>query len=354
MNRSIRVLLVGAAAIAVTSVVLAAPTVYIPLGTANEIAIVDAASDEIVGRIGDLVNPHGLAATPDGKYLVAGSNQETGPDKAALLPKPAGVSEEEHQRHHAMPDPAAVQSSVGISHVAIIEVRDQEVVRRVDVKGAVHHNLVTPDGRYAISTHTTAGGISAIDLSTYTVAKVVSTGPVPNYAVVTNDGKRIYVSNAGNNTISEIDTDHWIVTRNILAGAAPEHMVLSPDESTIYVNNIGSGTVSVISLQQGKVMETYKVGNDPHGIDLSEDGKSLFVSSKTDNTLTRIDLESGEIKRLQLSPAPYHVTAIRGSGKLYVSSRKLPKIWVVDQRRLEVLGEIPIRGEGHQMVVVGR
>ncbi|MEE9156912.1 MAG: beta-propeller fold lactonase family protein [Acidiferrobacterales bacterium] len=354
MNKLVGIFLVGAVTLGTTAVAPAAPKVYIPLGTANEILVVDAADDKVIGRIGDVINPHGLAATPDGKYLIAGSNREVSPDQAALPPKPVGMSEEEHNLHHSMPAAATSQSGVGMSHVAIIETQDRRVVRRVDVKGAVHHNLVTPDGRYAISTHTTGGGISAIDLSNYKVAKVVPTGPAPNYAAVTKDGKRIYVSNAGNNTISEIDTDHWIVTRNILAGVAPEHMVLSPDEHTIYVNNIGDGTVSVISLDKGKVVKTYNVGNDPHGVDLSDDGKMLFVAVKEDNKLIGIDLVSGRTRSLDLSPAPYHVAAIRGTGKLYVSSRKLPKVWVVDQRALKVLREIPIRGVGHQMAVAAR
>jgi len=354
LNKLVGILLVSAATVGMASVTSAAPTVYIPLGTANEIVIVDAADDKVIDTVGDIVNPHGLAATPDGKYVVAGSNREVSPDQAALPPKPAGMSEEEHSLHHNMPTAAASQSGVGMSHVAIVETQDRRVVRRVDVKGAVHHNLVTPDGRYAISTHTTAGGISAIDLSNYKVAKVVPTGPVPNYAVVTKDGKRIYVSNAGNNTISEIDTDHWIVTRNILAGPAPEHMVLSADELTIYVNNIGDGTVSVISRDQGKVVKTYSVGNDPHGVDLSDDGKKLLVAVKKDNKLIEIDLVSGRTRSLDLSPASYHVAAIPGTGKVYVSSRKEPLIWVVDQKRLAVVGKIPVRGEGHQMAVAGR
>jgi YVTN family beta-propeller protein len=354
MNKLVGVLLVGAVTVGMVSVTSAAPTVYIPLGSANEIAIVDAADNKVIGIIGDVVNPHGLAATPDGKFLIAGSNQEVRPDQTALPPKPAGMSEEEHSLHHNMPASDTAQSGVGMSHVAIIETQDRRVVRRVDVKGAVHHNLVTPNGRYAISTHTTAGGISAIDLSNYKVAKVVPTGLVPNYAVVTKDGKRIYVSNAGNNTISEVDTDHWIVTRNILVGSAPEHMVLSPDELTIYVNNIGDGTVSVLSLDTGKVAKTYSVGNDPHGIDLSDDGKKLFVAVKNDNKLIEIDLVSGRTRNLDLSPAPYHVATIPGTGKVYVSSRKEPLIWVVDQKRLALVSKIPIRGEGHQMAVAGR
>jgi len=328
----------------------AAPTVYIPLGTANEIAIVDAASSKVTGTITGLVNPHGLAATPDGGLLVAGSNQEQQPGQAPVPPRPEGMTEAEHLSHHQAP--AAGAPGPGISQVDIVDTKSRKVIRHVPVRGAVHHTLVTPDGSFAITTNTTAGGISVIDLKSFSVVKTIATGPVPNYAVATADGSRLYVSNAGNNTISEIDTGKWIVSRNLSAGPAPEHLVLSPDGATLYVNNIGNGTVSAVQVASGETVKSYKVGKDPHGIEFSDDGKTLFVASKDENKLVAIDLDKGNQREIQLSPAPYHVTAIHGTGKLYISSRKLPEIWVVDQQSLQVQQKIKIKGEGHQMAVV--
>ncbi|HEC13325.1 MAG TPA: YncE family protein [Acidiferrobacteraceae bacterium] len=313
--------------------------------------IINAATEKKIGKIGGLVNPHGLAGTPDGKLLVTGSNQERAPGQGKTPPKPKGMSEAEHLSHHKAPTAGAAQR-VGLSHVDIIDTLSKKVLRRVEVKGAVHHNLVTADGRYAISTHTSAGGISVIDLKTYKIIKTVATGPAPNYAVSSGDGKWIYVSNAGNGTISEIDATVWIVTRNFIVGKAPEHLVMSPDGSKLYVNNVGEGTVAVIAVEKGKVIKTYSVGKRPHGVSLSDDGKTLFATSKAENTLVAIDLVTGKQRSIPLSPAPYHVTAIRGTGKLYVSSRKLPKIWVVDQKTLAITGEIKTKGFGHQMVVV--
>lgn len=330
----------------------AAPTVYVPLGDANKIVVVDAATGKVTATMGGVINPHGLAVTPDGKRLVAGSNRERRPGEAAIPPKPAGMSEEEHRRHHQAPPAGAGTPGPGISRVDVLDAASGEVLRRIDVKGAVHHVLVTPDGRYAVTTHSTAGGISVIDLSTYQVVRTIATGPVPNYAAATRDGKWLYVSNAGNNTVSVIDTATWIVTRNILAGKAPEHLVLSPDEKRLYVNNLGSGTVSVIDLAVGKVIKTYAAGKSPHGIDLSDDGKTLYVAAKGDNTLVAIDLASGRRRTLPLAPAPYHVTAVRGTGKIYVSSRKEPILWVVDQKAFKGAGKIAVGGIGHQMVVV--
>ena len=44
----------------------AAPTVYIPLGSANKVIAVDAASSKITQTYTGVDNSHGLVATPDG------------------------------------------------------------------------------------------------------------------------------------------------------------------------------------------------------------------------------------------------------------------------------------------------
>jgi YVTN family beta-propeller protein len=349
--------LIPAAAVAVLIVgnpVVAAPTVYIPLGTANEILVVDASTDTPIRSIDGVVNPHGLAVTPDGKTLVAGSNKEAAPGAVAAPPKPEGLSEEEHRSHHP---PAAGQAPVdgitaGKSHVDIIDAGTGRILRRIDVTGAVHHVAITPDGRYAITTHTTAGGVSVIDIRAQKLDRTIATGPFPNYAAATSDGKRVYVSNAGNNTVSEIDTGHWIVSRNFVVGSVPEHIVLSGDNDTLYVNNVNEGTVSVIGLGAETKATRIDVGKEPHGIELSSDGATLFVSAKADDKLVSVNLADGSRRELTLAPAPYHVTRIAGTGKLYVSSREEPKVWVVDADRLVILSVIPVRGEGHEMAVV--
>ena len=326
--------------------------VYVPLGGAGEVLAIDAGADLTVGKISGLEEVHGLAGVPGGEYLVAGSYTESAPDAPATPPRPKGISEDEHRAHHAAPAARAPASGKAISFVSVIQTEDQKVVRRIAVPGAGHHTAVTPDGRYAVATHPNDGGVSVIDLAAFKVVKTVPTGPLPNYAVASSDGKSIYVSNAGNGTISEIDTTHWIVRRDILAGSNPEHLVLSPEGSTLYVNNVDAGTVAVISLERGEVVRTYEIGGELHGIDLSDDGATLFVSAKENNKLVAIDLEKGRMRSIPLDPAPYHLTAVRGTGKLYVSSAEEPKIWVVDQKSLALLGDIPIRGKGHQMVVV--
>ena len=355
MRKRLSVLILTGALFTMANTALADGPVYIPLGSENAVIVVDTARDAVVGRIAGLPAAHGLAMTPDGKYLVAGSYAVRGPGAAAPA-KPAGVSDDEHAAHHAPPANKATEAKApakaekkGVSTVSVVRIADKQVTRRIDVPGAVHPVAISPDGRFAVVTHPDDDGISAIDLGTYRVAATIRTGSVPNFAAFGRDGDTLYVSNAGAATVSVVDVGRWTVKGHIAVGDGPEHVVLAPDGGTLYVNNVNDGTVSVISLGHGKAVKTIPVGSALHGLDVSEDGNTLFVTAMGDDKVVAVTLETGAQRGTALAPASYHLAVIRGTGKLYVSSADQPKAWVVDQQNLRVLGEIAIGGKGHQL-----
>lgn len=305
----------------------ASPTVYIPLGSANQVIAVDAETNKITASYSGVDNPHGLVATPDGEYLVAGSLKEEPLKSGDAADKPN-------------------------SRLFLIHPAHGHVMLTIPVAGWTHHQAITPDGRYVISTHATRGYISVVDMNNNQVVKTIETGNAPNYTLVTSNGHRAYVSNSASGTISEIDLDKWTVTRSLDAGASPEHMVFSADESKIYVANPRIGKVSVVSVDKGKVVQQYDIGKSVHGLDISDDAGTLFVSSKKEDKLVAVDITDGSKRSIALSPAPYHLNTIHGTGKVYVSSRKKPLIWVVDQKTFKVVDTIDLpAGEAHQMAI---
>ena len=343
----------GAVAFSALAGLSVASEVYVPLGDDNKILVIDSRTDAVVGKIAGVFNAHGLAATQDGRLLIAGSLDER-PVDAPVPERPAGVSADEHAAHHSERPEGARKPGAYVSTVSILRRSDRKVIRHIDVPGAVHHVAVSANNRIAAVTHPGEGTITLIDLGVLKVARTISTGLGPNYAAFDPTGKHLYVSNAGSETISDIDTAKWVVRRNLQVGKSPEHLVLSPDGAALYVTNVNDGTVSVLSLDSGKVTRTYTVGNTPHGMDLSEDGRTLFVSDRGNDQLYAIDVGSSSKVSVSLSPSPYHLVILPGEGKLYISSADEPKIWVVDQKTLQVTGEILIGGTGHQMVVLPR
>ena len=314
--------------LSISSLGYAAPTVYIPLGSGNQVIAVDAATDRIAASYSGVENPHGLVATPDGEYLIAGS-----------------LKEEALKAGQAKDTPN--------SKLYLIHPAHGHVMSTIPVAGWTHHQANTPDGRYVISTHGARGYVSVVDLEKNEVTNTIKTGISPNYTIVTSDGKRAFVSNTGSNSLSEIDVASWTLKRSLESGPGPEHIVFSNDESRIFVTNPRAGKVSVVSVDTGKVEKVFEIGKAVHGLDIGDDGKTLFVSSKKGDKLVAVDSVTGTKKEITLSPAPYHLNTITGTGKVYVSSRKKPVIWVIDQKDLKVTETIDLpAGEGHQMVVV--
>lgn len=311
-----------------SAVVNAAPTVYIPLGSGNKVIAVDAATDKVTASYPGVINAHGLVATPNGEYLIAGSlnQRQVKPDEAKDTPN---------------------------SKLYLIHPVHGHVMSTIPVVGWTHHLAITPDGRYVIPTHPMQGDVSVVDLLSNKVVRTIKTGNIPNYTIITKNGSTAFVSNTGSNNIVQIDIKNWKVTRTLESGPTPEHIVFSPDEKTIFVANTVPGTVSAVSVKSGKVVKTYKIGAGVHGLDISDNGKTLFVTSKRDEKFVALDIKTGKKRILGLRPSPYHLNSITGTGKVYVSSSKSPLIWVIDQKTLKIVDTIKLpAGEGHQMAVI--
>lgn len=342
-----------AALLMTTAMTVAQPIVFVPEGSANTVRMVDAATGETIRRITGLEAVHGLSGAPGVPFLVAGSYAET--DRAAIeeLSQPEGVTEDEHAAHHAKAEDKPIgPSDAGISILSVLDAATGEIVRRIEVPGAVHHTAVSPDGRFAVATHPSGDGISVVDLTTFKLTAFVPTGSMPNYAAFGSDPNLVYVSNAGNGTISEIDLQRSIVRRNMVAGAAPEHIVIDPDKGVLYAADADAGEVNEMSLSDGTATRSFAIGGELHGMDLSEDRASLYVAGRGDDKIAAVALSTGAVTYAPLPPEPYHLTTIPGTGTFYVSSRAEPKVWIVDEATLTALGDFQIEGEGHQMVAV--
>jgi len=347
--RALLVMLVGIAPTlaSATDPATSGSTVYLP--NDSGIVLVDSGSHKRIGSIAGTDNSHGLAITPDGRTLVAGSLLARAP--GTPTPRPSGISEQDHQAHHSATESPAAAAGGVLGALYLVDVHRGEVTRRIEVPGAVHHTLVTPDGRYAVSTHPALGGVSVVDLATRIFIRQIETGTAPDYLVAQGNGTRIYVSNSGSGTVSEIDPASWQVTRQFAVGGSPGHLALSADETALFIVDVASGSVVSLALNTAQVTQRYPAGNEPHGIALSEDGSRLFVSSLQDNRLSAVDLATGKVNTRTLDPSPYHLTTVPGTGKLYVSSRSVPRVWVVDQKTLHVDVAIATDGITHQMVV---
>lgn len=339
-------------AVALIAASASAGTVYIPEGSANSILAVDSESGQIIRRIVGVEAVHGLSGQPGTPYIVAGSYTEIEREDAASVPKPDAVAADDHQAHHATPEDAAMPQNIGFSLLTVLDANNGEIYRRIEVPGAVHHTAVSPDGKLAVATHPAGDGISIVDLETMTYRSFIPTGSLPNYATFSPDGNLLYVTNGGNGTVSVVDVNEGYVSRNMRVGEAPEHFSITARGELAFVADSDTGIVYRVDLANGGVMDSFDIGGEIHGIGLSDQEDTLFVTGKENDQLISIDLSTGEQRLSPLSPAPYHLTVVPDTGKIFVSSRLEPKVWIVDQSSRQTIAEIEINGEGHQMVAL--
>ena len=331
------------------SAVSARERVFVALGDANAIGVIDATEDKVIGRIDGVPSAHGLSGTPDGRYLIAGSAR---PRPAGARPDaPPGVKEEDHVAHHPPTKPDSGSQGATGGMVTIIRQSDLTIVRQIDVRGGVHHVAVSPDSRLAVVTHPREGGMTVIDLDTFGILAMPETGRGANYAAFSVDGSRLYVTNGGDGTVSALKTSNWKIEQTFAVGRGPDHAAVSPNYTHLYVSNADDGTATEVYLIDPRRMRTHTVGANPHGIDVSDDSVTVFVAARADGKLVAINHQTHQQRTLLLTPEPYHLVVVRQKDKLYVSSAKDPMIWVIDTKRLAVLRTITIGGIGHQMVL---
>lgn len=324
----------------------AAPYLAVPTtGEAGKIEIIDTATNAIVAQIDGLEEAHGLAVTPDGRHLIVASLTER--DEDAAVKRPDGVSAEDHAAHHggekASPDDAALGTA------AVIDLQTGAMIRQLDVPGGVHHVAVSPDGRFAVLTHPGLASVSAIDLETYKVNTSILVGDDPNYAAFTADGTELLVSVAGEDQIVFVNVASWQMTARLSVGAVPEHLALTRD-GRLVVNLTGDEAVAIVDLAAKIVSAVHTLGGALHGIDVSDDGTAAIVSLMDLDKIARVRLVDGVTTFRDLAPAPYHVTAMPGSAKTFVSSAAAPGLTVIDERDLLIMDRIATSGIGHQMV----
>ena len=80
---------------------------------------------------------------------------------------------------------------------------------------------VSPDGKWAVSTHGTSQDVALIDAGTRTVAATIKVGRGPAFPVFSPDGTKLYLMNAGEGDVAVIDTGSKTIVARYKVGANP-------------------------------------------------------------------------------------------------------------------------------------
>lgn len=284
---------------------------YVANINANNVSVINLATNATVATIPVGIQPTGVAVSPDGKRVYVTNQSLIGP--------------------------------VNPSTVSVIDVASNTVITNITVGYRPFGIAISADGsRLYVTNQSPSNSVSIINTANNTVIQTIPTiGENPQSVAVSPDGTRLYVTNNSNSYISVINTATTAVLTWIQGGAGPMGIAVSPDNSRIYVANSSSNTVSVIDAVTNQVLYEIPVENQPTGLTISPAGDRTYVSNSLSGTVSVIDNnEHRVIATITAGMAPRGVSLNADGTKLYVSNQASNNVSVINTLDNSVLTSI--------------
>lgn len=186
------------------------------------------------------------------------------------------------------------------NQVAVYDVDQREIVRRVDLPGPASGLALSPDGqRLYVTCPGTRSKVCLVATASGKVHKVYTAGHTAMAPVLSHDGKVLYVCDRFNDAVGIIELQKGREVAQIRVDREPSAAALSPDGKRLFVaNQLHSGrsdkgvvtaTVSVIDTHSRRLVKNIPLTNGStllRDLCVSPDGRYLAVT----HTLARFHL----------------------------------------------------------------
>lgn len=283
------------------------------LNKEGNVAVIDPATDQVLGRGPTGNGPHEVVSTTDGKYAVAsdyGTAQQPG---------------------HTL---------------AVIDIHTFKQVHLVDLTPETRpHGLFAAEGKVYFTCEGSKT-IGRYDPATNRVDWIIGTGQDGTHMVMLDkDRSRIFASNIQSGSISIFDHSgnggDWHQTL-VKVGRGAEGFDLSPDEQELWAANAGDQTVSIIRVGEKRVIETFPVDSKrSNRLKFTPDGKRVLISDLNTGNLLVIDAATRkEIKRIKVGSGIAGILISPDGSKAYIGATPDNYVGVVDLHTLELVKRI--------------
>ena len=281
---------------------------------ANELAIVDPAKMEVLGRIPVGEGPHEVAT--DGKLAFVANFGARTPGNT----------------------------------LSVIDLATEKEIKRVDLgKLQRPHGILVRNGVvYFTSDDTTnqkpgsaaEGAVNRYDFKTGIISTIPTGQSATHMLVLSNDGKTIFASNIRSNSVSVVE-GHSVTT--VPVGKGPEGIDISPAGREVWVAHSQDGGISIIDTNTKKVTQTLSIGTKrSNRLKFTPDGKRVFVSDLDGGEVVVLDAASRkEVKRVQTGGHPEGILMLPDGSKVLVAIANEGAIAVIDPKTFEIKGKYP-------------
>jgi YVTN family beta-propeller protein len=299
------------------------------------IHLIDPQTQAIVGEIGDIPIPHGVAAAPDGSYLYVSSEAKHTLDvidgrtlervrEIPLSDRPNNISIGKDGRL------VYVGIMDGDGGIDIVDTTTMENVRHIDTQSRVHNTYVTPDGKYFVA-GTFGGDRNLVVYDAGTEELAWSLFEQRNDSALEGVRPIAFETNADGSTsrlFVQISEFHGFVVVDFDSGqeiarvelpdvppgerdpgpfnAAPAHGIgVAPDGATLWVCSRLNSHVYAYSLPDLTYLGGVATGNHPDWLTFSPDSQFVYVANGGSDDVSIVEIDAlEEVVRLPVGSAP--------------------------------------------------
>jgi YVTN family beta-propeller protein len=289
----------------------------------DNIHVIDAATNKVVGEIKGLPANHGAAGSPDGTRIYV--------------------------------------SVEGNNSFAIVDAKTLQVIKTIPLKGRPNNITVSKDGKKVyVAIAQLPGAVEVIDTTTMSSIKTIPTNGAEHNVYVTPDGKYLVAGSVGGKNVTVIDTatDETLWTL-FNQGVRPITFDTNPDGSTrnMYVQLSDYHGVVVVDFKSHKEISRFALPEVPpekrntgplnnapgHGIGVTPDGKSLFVCSRLNSHVYVYSLPDLKLTGdIEVGHDPDWITFTPDGKTAYVASAGTDSVSVVDVAQKKQVATIPV------------
>jgi DNA-binding beta-propeller fold protein YncE len=212
--------------------------------------------------------------------------------------------------------PIALVTADTESHVAGVDLRTFEIVRRIETQPGPR-SIESVGGRIAVVAHTASGAVTLIDGRTLKIRHVLRGFVQPRYTAAGLDGRHAFVSDSARGEVATVDLRLGRVVARVRVGGPARHITASPNGRTLWVSlGTKAQEIAVVDVSQPARPQFIRRFEPPflaHDVGFVPSGRNAWVTSGDRGAIAIYTAGGNLIRRLSADAPPQHVTFLDGA-----------------------------------------
>lgn len=297
---------------------------YVLSSAANDVTVIDVASNTIIGTIEVGDRPHGIAAPRSQDVLYIATEFDNGltvvdPVKDAVIKKYKLFGNRPNEIDITSDGRIVYLPIMGHGVYEVFDTVEEKIIARIATNGFPHNVVISPDDRYAYLSPMDRGRIPAeavseggfpttlndkiyvVDVSSHKVVATIGTGDAPRPIAISPDGKRLYVNTDGLQGFLVLDLEtrkqvarvEYQLTAKEKASPSRSHgIIATPNGKELWTSDVNHGLLFVFDLTQDPPRQVARLENGApvYWMTVTPDGKTIYVSSAPGDVVTAFDV----------------------------------------------------------------